>query len=216
MVQKMKKLFSGILSGILMVTMLSSTAFAAETPSVDNIIFDVKSCNVTIEESTNDAFSYDYDSAKFDVNTSTKDSTMTIEVAHIEGVATELLDRVIIYIPNKEYDLITVNGDAAGVGLPKINANYDVNAINSAIRADIFEGYNKTMDINLETSSSSIDFLKGSKDFTLTIDPTFSSSCVVEFPNFTPMKKYSYTDGTGVAKINMTASMSSIKIKDNR
>lgn len=199
-----------ILIGVLFIGLRTEPVHAAKTA---NLKFDIGNCNVSIVKASDNQISYSYDSRIFNVSEATIDSTKTITIKSIKE-SPGLLDRVIIYVPNHNYESISVDSYDAGVTLPEINTNFKVTNDGGAIGFTVPKGYNKTFECKISGGAGSFKFSSDANDYFLML--TAENSAVSVPSTFSKLNSediYQYTNGKGTAKFSITAIDSSVSIK---
>lgn len=177
---------------------------ASVATSVSNLKIIAKNVNVDVLLASDGQYSYDYDSSKFTVTTATNGSTFKIKVTAKSGTKKIWKNRVIVYIPEQTYTLITGVSKKSGLSLPPINADITVKNKKGAVSVDLPSSYSKT--VNYMGVSGSGSLTMGSiTDFA--INAKFSA-CAVSVPKSwsacsNGSSSYSYTSGSGTAKINI-------------
>lgn len=123
----------------------------------------------------------------------------------------------VIFIPDQQYEKITVNGNGAGVSLPPWDSDLHVTSSNSAMSVCVSKGFNKTIDVTNTGSSGSLILSASADDYTLQIKGKDSAISVApELPNYTLQQDYIYVKGDGEAAINLnlTNSAFSVTVED--
>lgn len=100
-----------------------------------------------VQLAQNGKYSCNYNSSKFTVTTDLKRSIFKIKVeakktASKSGAANE---KVMVYIPNKAYNLITGISKKSGLSLPAVNANITVSNKSGAVAIRLPHSYSKTV-----------------------------------------------------------------------
>lgn len=212
--KNLRKVLCAVLVGALVMGINTATVFAEE--KVSNLKFEIENCNVSIIKSEGEDISYSYDTSKFDVNSTTEESTIVVTVKLKNGVSAGLMDRVIIYVPDKNYGKIFVESVSAGVTLPELNSDFDVTNNGGAVSFRMVSGYHKNFDCELTEGAGTLKIASGAKDYTVNLHITSSSVSVPSsFISYTSeQSNYHYTNGSGVAHFNITVTNSAFSIKD--
>lgn len=170
---------------------------------VRNIIFAIDNCNVKVEKSTNSKFGFNYDNDVFIVTSRVNKDTIDISAKRKTDCSTDLLNMIIIYIPDVAYNNVTVKGYNSGIGLPELNANMKLTIDDCTMSSYVSKGFSKNITIKATNSSGTITFSKQSKDYTLNVIK--SDSAVSIDDNFPAIhgKEYKYVNGNGASKINL-------------
>lgn len=154
-------------------------------------------------------YRYEYDQAEYGVATAENGSTLEITVTDLRP-ETDNGDNVVIYIPNQSYSLVTAVLRGSSVTLPPINGNLTVESNAGSLVASLPSGYSQMFQYTGNASSCSLS-MGGVRDFA--VSGKISTSAV-SVPSGWPVydmlsPSYSYTSGTGAAKINLDVTSSS-------
>lgn len=194
------------LGGAVMVSAAKAEATdtVVETAAVSNLKITADNANVDVQLASNGQYSYDYDSSKFTVTTATNGSTFEIKVTAKPGATIGWNDGVTVYIPNQTYTLITGVSEKGGLNLPAVNANITVTNNSGAVSVRLPSNYSKTVNYTGVSASGSLAM---NSNTNFAINAKFST-CAVSVPGGWPAysngsSSYSYTSGSGTAKINI-------------
>ncbi len=172
--------------------------------AVSNLKIIAKNVNVDVRLASNGQYSYDYDSSKFTVTTATNGSIFKIKVTAKSGATKSWKNRVIVYIPDQTYTLITGISKKSGLSLPAVNADITVKNKKGAVSVSLPSNYSKIINYRGVSGSGSLT-MGSTTDFA--INAKFSA-CAVSVPKSwsacsNGSSSYSYTSGSGTAKINV-------------
>lgn len=181
---------------------------AAEVETTDasagnNLKITADNANVDVQLASNGQYSYDYDSSKFTVTTTTNESTFEITFSANLGAVIGFEDRVIVYIPDQTYELITGVCEKGGLYLPAVNANITV--INNAGAASVRlpSDYSKTVNYTGVSGAGSL-VMNYNTDYTVNVKYSDSAiSGLKDWPMFGSGGDYNYTSGNETAKIKI-------------
>lgn len=185
--------------------MVSAAEVETTDASVGNKLkITADNANVDVQLSGNGQYSYDYDSSKFTVTTTKNGSTFEITVSANLGAVIGFEDRVTVYIPDQTYEIITGVCEKGGLHLPAVNANITITNNAGAASVRLPSDYNKMVNYTGVSGSGSLAMGKCT-DFA--INAKFSA-CAISIPSNWPAysngnSSYSYTSGSGMAKINI-------------
>ncbi|MDE7313724.1 MAG: hypothetical protein K2N87_19220 [Eubacterium sp.] len=192
------------LRGAVMVSAAAVARTGTEADAIRKLKIIAVNANVDVQLAGNGQYSYSYDRSKFTVTTAKGGQTFKIKVKAKPGAANGWENRVIVYIPKQAYTSITGVAKKSGMSLPAVNAN--INVINSAgaVSISLPSNYSKTVNYTGVSGSGSLA-MNGNTDFA--VDAEFSV-CAVAVPSRWPAysngsSSYSYTSGSGAAKINI-------------
>lgn len=202
-VKKIKILISLLLICVFIMFSAVDNINATEKPA-DNLKITVENCNVYVAFSTNEQYSYDFDSSKFKITTTTKDSTFEIHISKVTDAEVNWNDNITIYIPNKAYNLMTATSQKGGLSLPPVDANIILTSDSGAVAINLPPNYTKTVDYTGVKSSGSLN-LSGITNFDINAKLNTSA---VSTPKAWPSLKngnssYNHLSGNGAAKINI-------------
>lgn len=201
------------------VTVAASGKFileAVQTPG--NLKITAENANVDVQLAADGQYGYDYDYDKdaYTVTAAANGSTFEIKVAAKPGVTSGWDNRVTVRIPNQDYALITGVCEKGGLSLPQVNA--DINAANhaGALSVKLPANFTKTVNYTGNSGSGSLA-MNGATDFS--VSAAFTSSAVA-FPRGWPVCRngsstYSFTDGSGTAKINIDLTNCAFALANN-
>lgn len=202
---KLIKKFSAIL--VLLMLLIPSVAFASsgqKNEELTNVELNVEDVNVYITTHSGENVRIDHNVSKFNASMSKKDNNISINLTKKKGASNNLLDMVVVYIPDVSYGIWTVNGNNAGITLPKINSNFKINSVNSAINVCVPENFTKTVDYKIENGAGAIKFAEEYSNFE--VNAKIKDSAVSVSKNWTAYESrkenYSYKSGKDGAKFN--------------
>lgn len=163
-----------------------------------------KNVNVDVRLASNGQYSYDYDSSKFTVTIDTNGSIFKIKVTAKSGATKSWKNRIIVYIPDQTYTLITGISKKSGLNLPAVNADITVKNKKGAVSVSLPFNYSKIINYRGVSGSGSLT-MGSTTDFA--INAKFSA-CAISVPKSwsacsNGSSSYSYTSGNGTAKINV-------------
>ncbi|WP_425448407.1 hypothetical protein [Dethiothermospora halolimnae] len=207
----MSKKILGISLSIVMLLLLSLGTYKAEGDrvveeenSISTVTIEGIDCNITVEESDNDNFQYNYDTNIFQVSTtkSTLDD-VKITIKTKENAEPQFNDRVYIYIPTNKISKLDVISSNAAIGLAKINTELNIQNNEGVVSFYAFQGL--TNDINY-TSQNGVGTLKIVKEannysFNLTNDASVVSIPFSDYKSFS--SRYIHKEGEGSVDINI-------------
>lgn len=150
-------------------------------------------------------YRYEYDKDKYTVSASANGSAFEIKVSEIASrIDLGEPDNVIIYIPDQSYAHITGVSEGSSLVLPAINADISVTSSASSVVISLPPDYNKTLNYTGSASSCSLS-MGGMDDFAVSASSDASAVRVPEgWPAYDMLHSdYSYTRGSGAAKINI-------------
>lgn len=211
--KNLKRVVCIMLVGALVMGMTTGTVFAAG--SISNLKFVIENCNISIIKSSETDITYSYDASKFDVTSIAEGTTMIITAKLRNGASAGLLDRVVIYVPEKDYNKIIVESVSAGVTLPELNSNFDVTSNGGSVSFRVMPNYNKSFNCELSGGAGTLKFASDAKDYTVNMFITSSSVSVPSsFTSYTSgQSAYQHINGSGVAQFDITATNSAFSIK---
>ncbi|GIP24493.1 DUF4097 family beta strand repeat-containing protein [Paenibacillus sp. J22TS3] len=221
---RIRRYLGFVLFGVISVTSVLSMAGRTDaqdvgrrTPGsggINEIKLVANHCNVNFESSKNGKLEYDYDGSKFQVTSKVNGSVITISTKGKDQTEnSSLKDRIIIRLPKDTYKTISVNANHAGVSLPKMNVNYNLESKEGALSVSVPNGYSKTLNYKLTNSAGSIDFNSKANHFKLQLTADGSAVSVPKgWPSFHFGSTYKYKKGKGTGTINIQAKDSSFAI----
>ncbi|SDL51466.1 M56 family metallopeptidase [Paenibacillus jilunlii] len=192
--------------------------FLSETQKVKNIKLHIDNANVMVKFAENDQFLYDYDKAKHRITYKIIDSNMEIKVENLKAphgasVPEALADMIIIYIPDRSYNNVTVDETYSGVSLPELNAKLHLTSNNGSMSIQIPEDFNKVIDLAHTNGSGLLNIDAKAKNYAVNLTSKDSSvSTSPGLPVFINGRPWEYKNGNGAAKINIDLSKSSFTI----
>ena len=154
-------------------------------------------------------YSYEYDENEYAVTTAADGSDFEIKITDIRP-ETDNGTNVVIYIPNQSNTHITGIFEGSSFVLPAINANITVTSNASSGMLSLPSDYNHTFNYTGDASSCSLS-MGGIQDFAVSAE---ISTSAVQVPDGWPAydmlgSSYSYTSGSGTAKLNLDITSSS-------
>ena len=120
-----------------------------------------------------------------------------------------------ICIPAQTYDLITGVSEKGGLKLSGLNTDIDVTNNTGSVMIDLPSDYDRTLNYTGASASGAV-ILNGNADFSVSAKFT---SCSVTVPDTWPVcgngsSEYSYTSGSGIAKVNIELTNASFSLND--
>lgn len=208
-----KKIF-GISLSIVMSLLLFVGACNAEGDSVvedensmSTVTIEGVDCNITVEESDNDNFQYNYDTNIFQVST-TKSTLNDVDDIKItiktkENAEPQFTDRVYIYIPTNKISKLDVISSKAAIGLAKINTELNIQNNEGVVSFYAFQGLTNDINYTSQNGVGQLKIVKGASDyfFNLTND---ASTVSIPFPDYKSFSSsYTHKEGEGSVDINI-------------
>ena len=180
-----------------------------------NLKITAENATVEVQPAGDGQYRCDYDENNCTVTTVTSDAAFEITVTGKPDAAFGWEDRVMIYIPAQTYDLITGVSEKGGLKLSGLNTDIDVTNNAGSVMIDLPSDYDRTLNY-IGVSASGAVILNGNSDFTVSAKFT---SCSVTVPNTWPVcgngsSEYSYTSGSGTAKVNIELTNASFSLDD--
>lgn len=180
-----------------------------------NLKITVENAIVDVQLASNGQYRCEFDKNNCTVATVTKGSAFEIVVTGKPDATFRWEDRVMVYIPAQTYDLITGVSEKGGLKLSGLNADIDVTNNAGSVMVDLPSGYDKTLNYTGASASGAV-VINGAAD--LTISAKFTS-CSVTVPDTWPVcgngsSEYSYTSGSGTAKVNIALTNSSFSLTE--
>ena len=145
----------------------------------------------------------------------TNGAAFEIKVTGKPDAAFRWEDRVMIYIPAQTYDLITGVSEKGGLKLSSLNTDMDVINNAGSVMVNLPSDYDRTLNYTGASASGAV-ILNGNADFAVSAKFT---SCAVTVPDSWPVcgngsSEYSYTSGSGTAKVNLELTNSAFSLYD--
>ncbi len=184
-------------------------------PAGSNLKITAKNATVEVQPAGDGQYRCDYDENNCTVTTVTSDAAFEITVAGKPDAAFGWEDRVMIYIPAQTYDLITGVSEKGGLKLSGLNTDIDVTNNAGSVMIDLPSDYDRTLNYTGISASGAV-ILNGNSDFAVSAEFT---SCSVTVPDTWPpcgngSSEYSYTSGSGIAKVNIELTNASFSLNN--
>lgn len=199
-----------------------STVNAGLVSEIENIKLTVTDCNVYVKtlsknvvnsDTDNNGFKYEIDESIYTLTISQDNETLNIELKPTGRRNENQTAMPVIYIPEKEYNNITVTGNRAGISLPPVNADFIVTNSDGATSMSVSKQFNKTIDFSNISGSGSLIISPAADNYTLNMKAAESAVSVPpEMPDYLFEPGYEYVKGDGSAKINLEIKESSFSI----
>lgn len=211
-------------------TPVRAQADAAPPKGVSKLTLDAENCNIRLSLSADGQFHYEYDDDTFLLATTEKDAEKTItvrknggdtaplETAGRAGTAVRSTTKdedsggwrtefVSIQIPQNAYEQLQFNLKEAGIGVPAINCDINIEAQQSAVSAAVPKGFDKTLSYHGTECSGSISLQSGVTDVTVAMQSPDSAVAVPDgWPRFIPSQPYTYQLGRAAGQIRINLS----------
>lgn len=205
---KFFKMLSSILLVLTLIFVSTGTTLSAQELQNKNLKITAENCNVIVAFSKDGQYRYDFNGRKFNLTTTSNNSTFEIKFSKIDDSTVCWEDNITIYIPNQEYNLVTGNIEKGSLKLSSINSDIIVTNNNGAAIVELPTNYAKTLNYTSLKGSGSLQ-LKDNTNFTINHN---SKSSAVSVPQSWPILRngnFNYSSGNGSAKINIDLKNSS-------
>lgn len=220
---RMVKAVISIVAALFSSTMVGFTTANEHTvPTIETINLTVTDCNVTVKtlssnvigaNSAQVGFRYEIDETIHKLTATQNGSTMNIDLKSTEKSNSNQINMAIIFIPDQQYNKITVIGNHAGISLPSLNANTKITSNNGAMGLVVSKGFNNTIDFTSIGGSGSLALSSSADNYALNMKGESSAISVSpQLPKYTFQPNYKYVKGNGKAVINLNIIKSSFSI----
>lgn len=212
-----KKRYIGILmtAVILAAALLSgfTTVKKPEDSSIQNLSLTVSNSNVIVKISETGEFKYEIDETIYKLTATQNGSTFSIDLK-LTGKPKKGMNMATVFLPNQQYDKVTVMGNHAGIKLPALNADLDITNNGGAVSLNVPQEFDKNMDVSFVNGAGALNLSLLADDYTVNIKQKKSAVGVpAEFPSYMARPEYQYVKGNGKAKINLDLQSSAFSIR---
>jgi hypothetical protein len=196
---------------------------ANKIEKIKNITLSIKNANVTVQLSKTNQILYDFDNTKYNILSTMNGSNLEIKVGLLEESQFASLNEIptnpiIIYLPEKSYDNVTVEGRNSNIYLPGFDANLNLTSNYGAMEIQVPENFNKSINLAHQNGAGSLVIDSKAKDYEVNVKSESSMWILPDLLDYTQNETGKYNNGKGTAQINVNLKYSSfaIQLKDTK